>query len=262
MTNDSPLKAIVVVTLTALLCSILVTTSVIQLQPIQHAYKDLERNRFLVEVSGLTNNAAALSDRDVIGLFQKLDARIINLDTGAFDFVHNPDTFDSSEAAADLALSVAIPANLDIAKLNRRSRFITIFLVKDDSELKRMVLPIYGQGMWSKLYGFIALESDLNTIADVTFYEQAETAGIGDQILNPDWHALWRGRRLYDDAGTVRFDISHVRVNPSSPNDRFHVDAISGATVTTDAVSNMVNYWFGPHGYGPFFESYRRLDYR
>lgn len=262
MNNDSPLKALVVVTLTALVCSLLVTVTVVKLQPIQHAYQDIERNRFLVGISGLTDDAAALSDRDVISLYQALDARIVNLDVGALDEDYNPDTFDPWNAAADPTLSVAIPAHLDIAKLSRRSRLITIYLVKNNDDLNRIILPIHGQGMWSRLYGFIALKADLNTIEDVTFYAQAETAGIGDQILRPEWQSLWRGRKLYDEAGVVRFEISRTRVDPSSPQADFHVDAISGATVTTDAVSSSVSYWFGPHGFGPFLASYRRPEYR
>ena len=257
MTDNSPIKAIVVVTVTALLCSILVTVAAVTLQPIQRAYQDLERNRNLVAISGLTDDAAKLSDREVINVFQSLDARIVNLDTGTFDDTYNPSTFDTWKAAADPAFSIAIPTDQDSAKLSRRSRFVKVYLVTEGNNLSRMILPIYGQGMWSTLYGFIALEPDLNTIADITFYEQAETAGIGDQILREDWQARWLGRKLYDEAGTLRFVMSKTSVDPSSLAAAYHVDAISGATVTTDAVSSLVRYWFGPHGFAPFLQSYR-----
>mgnify|MGYP003381525466 CR=1 FL=1 len=257
MNNDSPIKALIVVTATALLCSILVTVAAVTLHPIQRAYQDLERNRFLVGISGLTDAVAELPDRDVISLYQKLEARIVNLDTGSFDDTYNPDTFDTWKTAADPVLSIAIPAELDGAKLSRRSRLVTVFLVRDGDKLQRMMLPIYGQGMWSTIYGYIALEADLNTIADITFFEQAETAGIGDKFLRPAWLASWRGRKLYDETGTLRFQIGGRAVDPASSAARYQVDGISGATVTIDALMRMVTYWFGTHGFAPFLDSYR-----
>ncbi|MEO1245921.1 MAG: Na(+)-translocating NADH-quinone reductase subunit C [Pseudomonadota bacterium] len=252
MNNDSALKALLVVGLTSLLCSVVVTTAAVALKPIQRAYEDLERNRVLVGIAGLTEDAAALSDREVVSLFQDLEARIVNLDTGKFDDGYDADTFDGS---ADLALSVPIPPEQDLATLGQRSRLITVFVVPDGDGFSRMILPVYGQGMWSTLYGFIALDADLNTIAGITFYQQAETAGIGDQILRPDWQALWLGRKLYDPEGNLRFRVSKQAVDPALPAAAYHVDAISGATVTTDAVSNLITYWFGEHGFKPFIDS-------
>jgi len=262
MNNDSPMKALVVVTATALVCSTLVTIAAVTLQPIQKAYRDLERNRYLVGISGLTNGVDELSDRDVVSRFQSLEARIVDLDTGEYDQRYNPDTFDTWKAASDAALSIAIPAAADLANLSRRSRLVTVYLVREKNKLKRMILPIYGQGMWSTLYGFIALEADLNTISDITFYQQNETAGIGDRILRPDWQARWQGRKLYDETGALRFRIGGSAVDQATPETVFQVDAISGATITVDAVANLVRYWFGPHGFAPFLESSRSEDRR
>ncbi len=257
MNNESPVKAVIVVTATAFLCSVLVTVAAVTLQPIQRAYQDLERNRAIVAISGLTDRASELSDREIVSLFQVLEARIVDLDIGEFDERFNPDTFDTWKSASDPALSTAIQAQQDLAKLTRRSRLVTVYLVKDGTDLKRMLLPIYGQGMWSTLYGFLALEPDLNTIADITFYEQAETAGIGDKILMPDWQASWRGRKLYDENGTLRLGLGEGAVESTTLAAVYEVDAISGATITVDAVTNLVRYWFGPHGFAPFLETYR-----
>lgn len=256
MNNESPLKAVIVVTTTAMLCSVLVTMAAVTLHPVQRAYQDLERNRFLVGISGLTDGVADLSDREVVSLFQTLEARIVDLSTGAFDDTYNPDSFDAWNAATDPELSVAIPVEADAAKLSQRSRLLTVYLVSDADQLQRMIFPIYGQGMWSTIYGFIALDADLNTIADITFYEQGETAGIGDKILRPDWQVGWRGRKLYDDTGRLRFRIGASAV-PATHAADYQVDAITGATVTTDAVTNLVGYWFGPHGFAPFLDSFR-----
>lgn len=200
MDNESPLKALIVVTATALVCSVLVTVAAVTLQPIQRAYQDLERIRFIVGISGTTETVEEMSELEVIGAFQDLDARIVDLERGFFDDTYNPNTFDTSELAADPQFSVPIPADQDSANLGRRSRLVTVYLLQDGDALRRIILPIYGQGMWSTIYGYLAIGSDLNSIADMTIYEQGETPGIGDAILRPAWQAQWRGKKLYDEA--------------------------------------------------------------
>jgi len=120
----------------------------------------------------------------------------------------------------------------------------------------RIILPVYGQGMWSTIYGFLALENDLNSIADITFYEHGETPGIGDQILRPDWQARWRGRKLFDEQNQLRFRIVRGGINAESPNATYEVDGLAGATVTVNGVMNLVRYWFGPHGFAPFLNNF------
>ena len=256
MDNESPLKAIIVVTATALVCSVLVTVAAVTLRPIQQAHQDLERNRHIVRISGLMDPADELSDWEIIAAFQDLDARLVDLDQGAFDETFNPDTFDTRKAAGDPEFSVTIPADQDVAGLKRRSRLMTVYLVRDGDDLHRIILPVYGPGMWSTIYGFLALESDLNTIADMSFYEQEETAGIGDQILRPDWLARWRGKRLYDEQGVVRFKIAGGSVDPGSPDAAYQVDALTGASVTAGGVTNLIRYWLGPHGFANFLEKF------
>ena len=252
MNNDHPFKALLVVTLTALVCSILVTVAAGTLKPIQNAYQTLERNRAIVAVRGLNEKSADLSDREVVNLFQTLDARIVDLESGQFDNQFNPDTFDSWQTNIDTELMTAIPTAEDSAKLGQRPRLITVYFVNQTDQLQRLILPVYGQGMWSTIYGYIALEADLSTIADITFYQQKETAGIGDKILNPIWQASWQGRKIYDEQLNLQIAGGQVKTSESSVH---HIDAISGATVTVDSVKNMVRYWFGSHGYSKFLHA-------
>ena len=119
-----------------------------------------------------------------------------------------------------------------------------------EGSLSRVILPVHGQGMWSTLYGLVALEADLNTIAAVTFYEQEETAGLGDQIESPAWQARWVGRRLFNRAGDFRFRVASGPVEDGSPAAAHEVDGLSGATITGNAVTALMEFWFGPFGYG------------
>ncbi len=252
MDNDSPLKAVLVVLLVALVASFLVSASVVILRPIQLNNQLLDRSTNIMKISGLLPVEGEISDEEMLSLFKSLDARIVDIDAAVFVTGVDPYKFDSRKAVNDPETSVLIPSEFDRATLGRRSSQTLVFLVWNGDELTRIILPIYGNGMWSVMYGYIALESDFNTIADMTFYEQNETPGLGDQITHPDWLAQWRGRQIYDDHDDLRFAVAITRVDPGSLSAPYEVDALTGATVTANAVTALVHYWFGEHGYRPF----------
>lgn len=257
MNNDSPQKALLVIFLVALFCSVLVSVATVALRPIQELNQLIERSRNIVELSGLVEPGGELSSEEILAAVEQLDVRVLNIDTGEFDDARDPDEFDARAARNDPELGVAIPGELDLANLGQRSKYEIVYLVWENDELLRVILPIFGQGMWSTMYGYIALESDLNTIAAVTFYEQGETAGLGDQITRPDWHAGWQGRELFGSDGSVRFRVASGPVDDGSAAARNEVDGLTGATVTGNAVTRTVDYWFGPHGYAPFLDNLR-----
>jgi Na+-transporting NADH:ubiquinone oxidoreductase subunit C len=257
LTNDSPVKAILVVLLVALVTSSLVAATVVLLRPIQLNNQLLDRSRNILQLTGLIPAGAARSDEEVLALFKSLDARIVDIDAAKFDTTIEPYGFDRRGAARDPQVSVTIPSGFDRAGLGRRSVFAPVYLVWKDNEFQRIILPVHGKGMWSTLYGYIALEPDLNTIAEATFYQQNETPGMGDQITRSGWLAQWRGRRIYDERGEIHFAVAVGKVDPGSLSAAFEVDALTGATVTTDAVTELIHYWFGPHGYQPFLANLR-----
>jgi len=255
--NDSPQKALLVVFLVALVCSVLVSVATISLRPIQLRNQLTERSSNIVALSGLVEPGRILSTEEIIAAMEQLDARVIDIDSGEFDDSKGPNEFDPRAAVNDPDLGVAIPGDRDIANLGRRSRYEVVHLVWDGDELSRVILPIVGQGMWSTLYGYIALEADLNTIAAVSFYEQAETAGLGDQIMRSDWQAKWTGRELFGSDGSVRFRVAAGPVETGSFAARNQVDGLTGATVTAGSVTRLIAYWFGPHGYSNFLDNLR-----
>ena len=200
MNTDKPGTALLIVVIVALVCSVLVSVSTVGLRPIQERNALIERSRNIVALSGLVDSGQRLSGEEVLAALQQMDARVLNIDTGEFDDSIDAETFRPRAAVLDADLGTAIPAELDLAQLGRRSRFEIVYLAYDGDDIKRVILPIVGQGMWSTMYGFIALENDFSTIAAATFYEQAETAGIGDRVADPDWLAIWQGRRLFANA--------------------------------------------------------------
>jgi Na+-transporting NADH:ubiquinone oxidoreductase subunit C len=257
MNTDKPGTALLIVILVAFACSVLVGVSTVGLRPLQERNALIERSRNIVALSGLVDPSVSLSGEEILEAVAQMDVRVLNIDTGEFDDTIDPEEFNPRSAALDSEFGVAIPQDQDLAQLGRRSRFEIVYLAYKDDEIHRVILPIVGQGMWSTLYGYIALENDFSTIAAATFYEQAETAGIGDRIADPGWLEVWPGRTLFGNDGAYRFRIAAGPVDPGSAAAAHEVDGISGATVTATAVSRLVQYWFGPHGYEPFLENLR-----
>ena len=257
MRKESPIRALLTVLVTAVVCSFFVSASVVLLRPIQLNNKLLERSGNVLALTGLLPAGEEIEEEQLLDLFKGLDARVVNIDDATLDSEFDPYTFDGRKAAADPELSVAVPPAEDVASLGRRSQYQTIYLVWKNGELDRVVLPIRGAGMWSMIYGYISLESDLSTIAGVKFYEQNETPGLGDQIATTHWQSKWIGKQLFDEKGEMLFRIAEGPVKEGASGSEYQIDAMTGATITANAVTALVRYWFGPNGYGPLLERLR-----
>jgi Na+-transporting NADH:ubiquinone oxidoreductase subunit C len=249
-------RTLAVAAAVALFCSLLVSTTVYWLRPIQLAYRSLEHNRAVLVAAGLIGLEDVLADRDLVDRFLALDARIVELDAGAYadtDAV-TAAGFDYRSAIDDPRATREIGHEQDVAGLGKRPRRMPVYVLLQGSSVERIVLPVYGRGMWSTIHGFICLGPDLTSIAGVRFYEHGETPGIGDRIQNPAWTAQWIGKRAYADDGTLVLRIGADFGSVAAPA---RIDAITGATVTVTAVERLVRYWLGVDGYGPFLASLR-----
>lgn len=253
--RESPLRTLAVAAGVAVICSLIVATAALVLRPYELAYSALERNRGVLIALGELAQGDQSEAGAVVERFVELDRRVVDLQTGRFSDAVDNLTFDFRETLQVTDQLVEIPGSFDVAELGARPGLMPVYLQIDSAtgQLSHLVLPIYASGMWSTIYGYVALESDFATIAGIAFYEHGETPGIGDRILDPAWLATWQGRQIYDSGGRVAFRITS---NAQAAEPRYRVDSITGATVTVDAVSRAMQYWFSEHGYGPFL---RRL---
>ena len=243
---DSAPKTVFVAVVLCLVASMVVSAAAVALRPLQatNALRDKQIN--VLQVAGIYEPGV-----DVAEAFGVFEPQVLELETGAFTLEFDPATFDERAAADDPATSVALTE--DPAGIGRQGRYVTVYLLRDEAgALDRVILPIHGYGLWSTLYGYIALEEDGNEIYGLQFYDHAETPGLGAEVDNPRWRALWRGRRLTDDDGVLQ--ISVTKTPPPAGAD-YHVDALAGATLTSAGVHNLVNFWMGEAGYGPFLKT-------
>jgi len=248
--TDTVLRTLLVALLVSLVCSSFVASAAVVLKPRQVENAILEMRRNILVVAGLWAPEAGVDE-----LFESVEPRVVDLETGAYAEDIDPETYDPVEAAKDPASSVRVPSEIDIAKVGRRAKHALVYLVRRDGEVSKIILPISGYGLWSTLYGFLALEADGNTVSDITFYAHGETPGLGDFIVKPEWRELWRGKRAFDDSGALELQVVKGRVSANDPLAEYHVDGVSGATLTGNGVSNMMKYWLGDHGYGPFLKN-------
>ena len=148
-----------------------------------------------------------------------------------------------------------VQAEDDIAKIRRQANIQTVYLVEGDKGIERVILPIHGYGLWSTLYGFIALEGNLNTVAGLGFYEHAETPGLGGEIDNPKWKALWPGKQAYAD--NFMLPAIGLTKGKASADDIYNIDSLAGATLTSNGVTNLVKFWLGKNGFALFLANLR-----
>ena len=254
MQRDSVGGTITVAAVLCVFCSVLVSSATVALKPTQEINEEFNKNKNVLEAAGIVK--ADESKAKVEAEFKKVDKIFVNLETG--DLVSeeelkeagitDPATFDPFEARENPKL------NRLVAGLNgfpKTCKYAVVYLIKnDDKSLKDVVLPVYGKGLWSTMKGFLALKSNLETAQGITFYSQGETPGLGGEVENPKWKAQWDGKELRDAKGDVLVEV----VKGQAANDS-QIDGLSGATITTKGVNNLVRFWLGPDGYGPFLEN-------
>ena len=196
-----------------------------------------------------------LADEEVRRRFDKnIEPHIIDLETGTPVEGIDAATFDQKAASADPATSRLAPPNP--AKVVRIPNNARIFEVVEDGVLSSIILPIEGKGLWSTLYGYLALDPDGRTIHGITFYQHGETPGLGGEVDNPRWTALCKGRLAFDEKWQPAIAVAKGSVGPPD-KDPYRVDGLSGATLTSRGVTNLLAFWLGEDGFAPYLERLR-----
>ena len=248
--NDSTRKTLIVAFSLCLVCSIIVSTAAVILQPAQKANKSLDRKRNILAAAGMLDDSKTVDE-----LFAQISTRVVDLRTGKFTDEVPAESYDQRKAAKNASASDALTPAQDLAKVARREHFSLVYLVEDSGgDIDKIILPIRGYGLWSTLYGFIALESDGNTVAGLGFYEHAETPGLGGEVDNPRWKASWPGKEVYRD-GDVNIGLIKGAVDPANANAKWQIDGLAGATLTARGVTNLVQFWLGENGFEPFLNN-------
>ncbi len=248
--DEDPRKTLAVALVLCLACSVLVSATAVSLRPMQEHNAARELKREVVKVAGLDDTDIGLEQA-----FARIETRLVDLDTGEILDNADPSVYAYREAARDPARSRALDE--DPAGIRRRPDRMPVYLVRDAGEISTIILPVYGQGLWSTMHGLLALAPDGRTAKALSFYEQRETAGLGSEVASPKWLRQWPGKTLIGPQGEPVIEVAKGRVDPSAPGADRRVDGLSGATLTGKGVESLMAFWLGEQGYGPFLA---RLD--
>ncbi len=258
--KESISRTLTVALAVSLVSSVFVAGAAVSLKPLQTQNRLLDKQRSIAAIAGM--GGRELPAAQVRALFgDTIKARLVNLETGEFADDFDAATFDPLKAAKDPQQSLRLTKEEDIASIKRRERFTTVYMIEDaQGRIETLILPIRGYGLWSTLHGFMALKGDLNTVVGLGFHEHAETPGLGGEVDNPRWRNQWAGKRLFDEQGQLAVQIVKGTVDPQASMAAYQVDGLAGATLTSNGVDNLLKFWLGEQGFGPFLAKLRSKE--
>jgi Na+-transporting NADH:ubiquinone oxidoreductase subunit C len=236
MSNESVSRTLLVAGLLSVVCSALVSSSAVLLRPEQARNKDLDRKKNILQAAGVYKAQRSIADQ-----FSRFEIKVIDLSTGKFRDDIDAATFDQRKAAKsnDQGMAIAKDSN---------------------GKLAQLILPVHGKGLWSTLYGYLALDSDLTTINGFAFYEHGETPGLGGEVDNPRWKAQWIGKQAFAEDGTAWLEVLKGKTNPDSPDAIHQIDGLAGATITSRGIDSLLRYWLGEHGFKPLLDQLKSTE--
>ena len=249
MKKDSIVQIVVVTLTVCFVCSIAVSMSAVLLRDKQNINSELARKRNILTAANVIDPAQATAS-EIEEIFSRAEVRLVDMNEGVFidtaDSASPVDiaSYNQRRAESDPQLSVALNSKQDIASISRRENYSLVYYIQDGDKTAA-IFPIRGYGLWSTLRGYLALSTeDYNTIIGITFYEHAETPGLGGEVDNEKWKEQWRGKKLFTADGSATIQLTR-----STEASDYQVDALSGATLTSNGVNNLISFWFGELGF-------------
>ncbi len=233
-------------------CAVMVSSSAVTLKERQEVNAALGKKKNVLEAAGLMQLGEKLAEEEVEKRFASFQPVLVDLATGQ-EVDGDTETFNQQKVKKNPATSRDAPDNP--SRVFRLPNQALVYKVMgEDGGIEKLVLPIEGYGLWGTLYGFIALGPDLNTVEGITYYDHKETPGLGGEVDNPRWKGLWLGRKIFGTDGKAEIEVIKGAAGPASEAP-YKMDGLSGATITSRGVTNMLHFWLGPDAFGPYLEN-------
>lgn len=249
MADEHPLKPFYSVLVLAFVCSALVAGAAVGLRPMQEANRVLDQKKNILYAAGLYDSSKSIDE-----MFAPIETRVVELSSGNFvgEDIVDPSTFKQPRAAFTEDFGRDLSGDEDIAKLKRVEKYSLVYLVTDNDNIKQVILPVRGKGLWSTMYAYVSLDADLSTIKGVSFYAHGETPGLGGEIENDSWQNSWKEKRIYTPEGDVALGFAKGKSSATGDAAAYEIDGLSGATLTTQGVEYLMEFWFSESGFKPF----------
>lgn len=254
--NDSISKTLIVTISLCAFCAVFVSAAAVGLKQRQLDNKALDKKTNILAAANID-----ATGKDVSKLFDSsVIARVLDLQTNTWADNIDPAKYDEVKAAKDPKQAIKLTSAEDLAGIRQHARYKTLYMVKKGDAVETLILPIHGKGLWSTLYGFMALKGDFNTVVGLGFYSHAETPGLGGEVDNPRWKAQWPGKKIYSTDDTSKAAIALIKgtVDPANKAAANQIDGLAGASLTSKGVTNLVQFWLSENGYAPFLAKMRK----
>lgn len=228
------------------ICSTVISVAAVSLNDRQQRNRELDKKRSVLLAARIVQDGQSVSADEIEQAFGEIESVVLNLESG--------ETL-TGEAAAEFTpeSSGTMDPGSNTAGITEVPTQVQVFLVKENGKLDMVVLPIYGKGLWGTLYGYLAVGADGETIEGITYYNHKETPGLGGEVDNPKWKNRWPGRQIYGPQGDVKIAVKKGAAGPVD-EDPYHVDGLSGATITSRGVTNMLQFWLSDDYFGSYLD--------
>jgi Na+-transporting NADH:ubiquinone oxidoreductase subunit C len=237
----------------ALFFSFVVSITAVVLRPIQQKNEELERNKNVLIAMGKPSN-------DIENVFENIKIYIYDLEKNSIEETDNIREYFRDFKKLSENRETSISTEEELEGIKRIPKKIPFYVLYNNDKIECIVLPIYGNGLWSTMYGFIAIESDGKTIRGLTFYDQKETPGLGGEVDNPNWKAQWEGKKIYDENGNLMITVLKGSVDKADEKAKYQIDGISGATMTTNGVNQLIRFWLSDRVFGKLLKDLKNYE--
>ncbi|MCK5067583.1 MAG: NADH:ubiquinone reductase (Na(+)-transporting) subunit C [Bacteroidales bacterium] len=214
--------SLIMVTIVAVLLSFVS----VQLKPRQDMNVQIEKKQDVLRSVGKAEQVAEAEDKN----------SYINEEFGLFITESYVIDFSGDLVEID-AFKVMLGLGAEIRR-PQEERNYPVFVYSENGGPKKYVVPVRGKGLWGPIWGYVALEADLNTIAGAVFDHKAETPGLGSDINTGWFQEPFTGKTIFNEAG--EFVSVEVMKGGADPSSMHQVDAISGGTITSKALEEML----------------------
>ncbi len=205
------------------------------LKPRQQKMVELETKR---QILGAVTEVKGMKGKQILDYYeQTIEGIVVDINGKR---VEKDDKGDSV-----IADKINVAANY---KKPPEERLYPVFIFHktgDPKAVEAFIIPVYGKGLWGPIWGYIALDTDLNTIKGASFDHETETPGLGARIATKEVESRFKGKKIFDDSGKLE-SVAMLKGehHPKSMLDAHHVDGMSGATLTGKGLNNMLKDYF------------------
>ncbi|WP_291785635.1 NADH:ubiquinone reductase (Na(+)-transporting) subunit C [Cecembia sp.] len=202
------------------------------LAPIQKKAVELDTKKQILGAVLAASDLRAMKPDEILDYYEKrITSKVVDIDGNLVE--------KDADGNAIIAENVNVAKNYKMAP---EKRLYPMFIFHEEGKpdaSEAYIVQVYGAGLWDEIWGFLALDTDLNTIAGVTFGHKAETPGLGARITENAVQDRFRGKRIFDDEGNFQSVAMQKGEGRDYSGEDHKVDGLSGATITANGVNAM-----------------------